>query len=51
MNNIIAISLAHHQAQYDATKIAKEAKAATTVAGWIIEDDFPVVLNITHISN
>ena len=39
------------QAQYDATKIAKEAKTTTAVAGWLGEDDFPAVLNLTHTRN
>ena len=36
------------QAQYDATKMAKESKSRTTVAGWLGEDDLPAVLNLMH---
>ena len=39
------------QSQYDATKIAKEAKAIMTLAGWIGEDNFPAVLKLMYTQN
>jgi hypothetical protein len=39
------------QAHYDANKLAKEEKVTTTVAGWLGEDDFPAVLNLTNTRN
>ena len=40
-----------YQAQYEATKLVKEAKATMTVAGWIGKDDFHAVLNLTSTRN
>ena len=40
-----------YQAQYATTKIAKKAKVAATLAGWLGEDDFPAALNLMHTRN
>ena len=40
-----------YQAQYATTKIAKKAKVAATLAGWLGEEDFPAALNLMHTRN
>ena len=47
----LGLMASQQQAQYEANKIAKEAKATTTVAGWLGDDDFPALLNITNTRN
>ena len=47
----LGLMASQQQAQYDANRIAKEAKATTTVAGWLGDDDFPALLNITNTRN
>ena len=39
------------QAQYDTNRLAKEAKATVTVAGWLGDNDTPCVLNNTNTCN